>query len=94
MKCLEIIELRSVKNDKTLLELDIHSIFEDEQGVKLQEIKVYKHSKLETDWSIHLHYDSEKNGIEMSPLGLRLAEALKEYGLVNHSMWIEKRSSN
>jgi nucleoside-diphosphate-sugar epimerase len=33
------------------------------------------------------HLKKEENS--GSPLGLRLASALKEFGLVNHSIWIE-----
>jgi hypothetical protein len=53
-------------------------------------MKTYDHAALETDLSIHLHWESgrfEQNG---SALGLRLVQALKEFGWVDHSVWIEK----
>jgi hypothetical protein len=48
---------------------------------------------IDTDFSIHLFHDSKKVEKSGSPLGLRLASALKEFGLVNHSIWIEMNGS-
>ena len=57
-----------------------------------QEIKVYNHLTLETDLSIHLINISKMAKACGSPLGLDLTSALKEHGLVNHSVWIEMQS--
>ena len=89
MKWLEIIKLRSAGKDSGLLEELLLSIDKLSQR-ELVEMKTYHHSALETDLSVHLHWESgrpEKNG---STLGLRLAQALKEFGLTDHSVWIEK----
>jgi hypothetical protein len=89
MKWLEVIKLRSAGKDSGLLEellLSIERLSQD----GLMEMKIYDHAALETDLSVHLHWESgrlEQNG---SALGLRLAQALKEFGLIDHSMWIEK----
>jgi hypothetical protein len=89
MKWLEIIKLRSAGKDSGLLEELLLSI--DRLGqTGLVEMKTYHHAALETDLSVHLHWESgrtEKNG---SALGLRLAQALKEFGLIDHSIWIEE----
>jgi hypothetical protein len=56
----------------------------------LVEINIYRHAALESDLSVLLHWESvrpEQNG---SSLGLRLAQALKEFGLIDHSIWIEQ----
>ena len=47
---------------------------------------------IDTDFSIHLFHDSKKMERSGSSLGLCLASALKEFGLVNHSIWIEMHS--
>ena len=89
MKWLEIIKLRSAGKDSGLLEELLLSIDKLSQR-ELVEMKTYHHSALETDLSVHLHWESgrpEKNG---STLGLRLAQALKEFGLTDHSVWIEE----
>jgi hypothetical protein len=54
------------------------------------EMKTFRHAALETDLSVHLHWKSEHPEQNGSALGLRLAQALKEFGLVDHSVWIEE----
>jgi len=91
MKWLEIIELRSVGDKRAVIELQLKSLINEvNQEARQQKIKVYSHLTVETDFSIHLHNDSKSADISGSPLGQRLASALREYGLVNHSVWIEK----
>jgi len=64
-------------------------INEVKRETKKQAIMVYSRVLIDTDFSIHLFHDSTKVENSGSPLGLRLASALKEFGLVNHSIWIE-----
>jgi hypothetical protein len=90
MKWVEIIELRTVDIDRALLSLKPVSLMaEVSQESELQAIKLYRHGRVETDISVHLFYDSEQAEIQGSPLGLHLASALKEFGLVNHNVWVE-----
>ncbi len=91
MKWLEIIELRSVDRDRVLNELDLISLVDEaDPGSKLQESKLYVHGTVETDMSVNLIYDSENVDTRGSPLGLRLTSTLREFGLVNHSVWVER----
>lgn len=58
-----------------------------------REIKMYRRALVDTDLSILLYHDTikmEKNG---SSLGLRITSALKDYGMVNHTTWLEVHSS-
>jgi len=59
------------------------------ERTKNNAVKAYCRLMIDTDFSIHLFHDSKKVEKSGSPLGLRLAAALKEFGLVNHSIWIE-----
>jgi len=89
MKWLEVIKLRSAGKDSRLLEELLLSIEKFNQS-GLVETKTFHHAALESDWSVHLRWESvrpEQNG---STLGLRLAKALEEFGLVDHSLWIEE----
>jgi hypothetical protein len=94
MKWVEIITLRSPSK--------INAQFIDEllKGVSecdsptdtpkhLVEIKVYHHSVVETDVSIHISWESEPGSQNKSSLGLSVCFALKPLGLVNHSVWVE-----
>jgi hypothetical protein len=89
MKWLEVIKLRSAGTDSRLLEELLLSIDKFNQ-IGLVEMKPFHHAALESDWSIHLHWESERPQQNGSALGLRLAKALKEFGLVDHSIWIEE----
>ena len=88
MKWLEVIKLRSAGKDSGLLKELLLSIERFSQD-RLVETKTYHHAALESDLSVHLYWESgrvEQNG---SAFGLHLAQALKEFGLVDHSVWIE-----
>jgi hypothetical protein len=90
MKCVEIITLRSPSkiNGQFIGEL-LQGIRGSDTPKHLVEIKVYHHSVVETDLSIHMFWESEPSGQDKSPLGLRVCLALKSLGLLNHSVWIE-----
>jgi len=89
MKWLEIIKLRSTGIEKSLLEEFLRSFMLDQSG-ELIGIKTYRHAALENDLSVHLYWDSEKPKQEGSVLGLHLVQALKEFGMVDYSIWIEE----
>ena len=97
MKWLETIELRSVESNQELLESHLQQLM-DEVGKKTstQTITAYRRVMIDSDVSIHLVHDSEdveNSGGPLSSLGVRLASALKEFGLVNHSVWIEMHNT-
>jgi hypothetical protein len=89
MKWLEVIQLRSPGKDSRLLEELLLSIEKFSQSA-LVEMRTFHHAALESDWSIHLHWESDRPEQNGSSLGLRMAQALKEFGLVDHSIWIEE----
>ena len=94
MKWVEIITLRSPGNinrelvDELLKGVDDPDAATDTSN-HLVEIKIYHHSVVETDLSIHIYWKSEPGSQDKSPLGLRFSSALKPLGLLNHSVWVE-----
>ncbi len=64
-------------------------VVEPGSGDTSQAIRVYRNLTVDTDWSIHLHCQTHGADITRSPLALRLADALKEFGLVHHSVWAD-----
>ncbi len=54
-------------------------------------VRTYYHATIKTDLGIHLHLDQNENNVNVSEFGVRLATALKEYGIVEHSIWIEEK---
>ena len=90
MKWLEIIELRSVDSNRELLESQLQNLTNElDKETKKQAIKAYSRVMIDTDFRIHLFHDSKNVENSGSQLGLCIASALKEFGLVNHSIWIE-----
>jgi hypothetical protein len=89
MKWIEIIKLRSAGEASEPLKAFLAAIAKnDHRG--LTKTRVYRHALWETDWSLHLHWESEKPETNGSALGLHLSQALGEFGLVDHSLWIEQ----
>jgi hypothetical protein len=89
MRWIEIIKLRSAGKGSGLLEelpLPMGEFIQN--GVV--EMKIYRHAALDTDLSVHLHWKSEWPEQNGSPLGLHLAQVFKDFGLVDHSIWIEE----
>ena len=94
MRCVEIITLRSPANINTqavdeLLKGVSESNLPSSTAKQLVEIRIYHHSVVETDLSIHIYWKSEPGSQNKSPLGLRLSSALRNLGLLNHSVWVE-----
>ncbi len=94
MKWVEIITLRSPTSinkqfvDELLKEVG-ESASPTDTPKHLVEIKIYHHSVVETDLSIHIFWKSEPGSQNKSPLGLRFSSALRNLGLLNHSVWVE-----
>jgi hypothetical protein len=89
MKWIEIIKLRSVGKAPEPLEAFLSAVSRNAQS-GLTEMSLYRHAVWETDWALHLHWESEKPLKDGSPLGIRLSQALKEFGPIDHSVWIEE----
>ena len=90
LKILERIDLRSYSENRALLlkeldELVIKTAEKNESG----EIKIFMHHNIGSDFSIHLHREIPDNEKFESELGIRLVASLKDFGFVNHSIWIE-----
>ena len=86
MKWLEIIELRSVGKHRAQVEQGLADLTAGADP----EVNVYRNLTVNTDWSIHLQYESDQDDIRESPLGLRMAAALREFGLVHHCVWVRE----
>jgi hypothetical protein len=94
MKWVEIISLRCPGNidtrfvDELLKEIS-ESDLPTDTPKHLIEMKIFHDSVVETDLSIHIYWKSEPGSQDKSPLGLRIASALKPLGLLNYSVWVE-----
>jgi hypothetical protein len=91
VKCIETITLRSLRKDNRQLVDELVRQFFTGKGPGLPaSIKVYYHACVETDLSIHIHWEAEvQHPSEESALGQSLFYALKGLGRVSHSLWVE-----
>jgi len=95
MKWLEIIELRSALHTNDDLHHALHDLIQEiRQDRKNPKILIYKSNSVPGDYSIHLVHKQHKPNITGSTLGMRVAELLRTYGLVNHHVWCEMDFNN
>lgn len=90
MAWLEIIEIRAVGRNRNLLESQLQDLINElNQESKLQKVKLYRHVMLNTDFSIHILHNGQKTDTECSCICTQLVPSLKDFGLVNHTVWVE-----
>jgi len=87
MRCLEIIHLRLAGPTPPGLVADIRQAIG--VGGTVTQAHIYRHAKVAGDLSIHLHLGPGE-GSRLSALGTHLAGALKEHGMVEHTVWLEE----
>jgi hypothetical protein len=88
MSILEIIHLRSSIEPVDVLTDHIReSIWAEGHGSDV--VTLYRRHGLETDVAVHIRHRAPDGRIGSSALAVHLAHALKEYGLVEHSVWEE-----
>lgn len=96
MRCIEIITLRSTRVvcESVIFEFLRHQVREDElkaEGNPVA-IKIYAQAGMDSDVSIHIHWDRNGKCAGKSSIGLNIVQELKCLGLISHSVWIEKGS--
>ena len=90
MQWVELIQLRSVDNNRKLLESKLQRLVDEvcrERNTKA--ITAYSRVWIDSDFCLFILHESKELETEGSPLGLRLAAALKEFGLVDDCIWRE-----
>lgn len=88
MKRLEIVHLRFSGPDLAALGRRIdESLAAANRGGGV--VTVYRRLGLETDVAIHIRTPAGVGDGEASSVGLRLADALRVHGLVDHTVWEE-----
>ena len=91
MRWVEIIALRSAQGNLEAVEAAfLISIVHDHRTKGLEAIMVYRHLTMETDLSVHLHWNTGAVEPRGSKAARHLARVLKDYGLVNRSVWREE----
>lgn len=90
MRILEIIEIRSHAAGREQLRRELIQFAKEiNEAGGGESVRVYARTRVQSDFSIHIESTVGKTTGEGSESGLRLILALREYGLVNRSVWIE-----
>jgi hypothetical protein len=90
MAWLEIIEVRAMGSNREILRSQLQDLVTDlSKEAEQWSVKIYRQVMLDTDFSIHLVHGSEKPETGCSTICSRLVSSLKDFGFVNHTVWIE-----
>lgn len=90
MRVVEVIQLRSVSHRlETLSDQIIDALRAGDREPEF--VAIYRRNGLQTDLAIHIHGCATAGTAGPSDVGVRLASALKAYGLVEHSVWEKLR---
>ena len=90
MKWIEVVQLRAAGSNRAMITSKLKQLTRTiGNNSRPHKITTYSRVQIDTDYSIHSIHDSDKVDVQGSPLGLQLANTLKAFGLVNHSVWGE-----
>jgi formate dehydrogenase (NADP+) beta subunit len=89
MKWMEIVRLRSLAGQEKVLPTLVHDIIKNINEAGLTRISLHKNISFQSDTSIILDWDTGIPETQGSMAALSIAQNLKIYGLVEHSIWLE-----
>ena len=90
MRWSEVIMVRSAGNCSEALASALWELRNDlSQDIGKGAIRFFRREKVDSDICIVLFHSGNKTKAGGSPLGLHLVSALKEFGLVNHTVWAD-----
>jgi hypothetical protein len=89
MKWMEFIKIQTASSDIAAEILRLVEPCRECRG--LQEIKVFHHASV-GDCSLSLSWNTDAPDPRGSSVGFTLCNTLKQYGLVDHAVWIEKEA--
>lgn len=90
MAIMEIIRLRSAQHPMESLRKQISDSIPTD-SLTGDSIAVFTSCGLESDVAVHIYRQEENALPEKSVLGIRLASAMRVYGMIEHSLWREMK---
>ena len=85
MTTLETIHVRFAGEDlRSLIDLIRASADAETEDLK---VRIFRHARINNDMVVHLLWNQEREVVEESHLGQRLAAMLREHAMVEHSVW-------
>jgi hypothetical protein len=90
MRWHEVIHLRVIDQEyERLIPIFTQLLEEIREKENCLKVKLFKRAQIETDVCFHLLHESDNAEDTGSAVGLRLADALKQFGMVNHTVWTQ-----
>ena len=90
MRWHEVIHLRVIDQEyDRLIPIFTQLLEEIREKESCLKVKLFKRAQIETDVCLQLLHESNNTEVAGSPVGLRLTEALKPFGMVNHTVWTQ-----
>lgn len=91
MKWIEVIKLRSPGINEELPDKNLLvKLAQVNCAGGPREIQIYRHVTVESDMAVHLIWETGSPESGGSAGGMQIAEFLKPFGLVNHSVWVQE----
>lgn len=91
MEWIEIIRLRTQPDVEPLVVKWLKDLVHSIGGTPgLNEARIYTHSAVPGDVSLHILWNTAQNIHAESEIGLMAAETLKKYGILDHTVWLRK----
>jgi hypothetical protein len=95
MVWVEMIRLRTTGfHEKMVKEMLNDAVHQAEGQPGLLHLRVYNSVSLATDMALTLVWDTDSYSGKGSKAGLVMADTFKTFGLVDHSVWIERAPHN
>ena len=94
MRWMETIKVHSATGKEQVIVDELMALAQQVQksanGQGLQEAMVFCHASVPGHFALRLFWNTDTPQTRGSMIGLSLTQALKVFGLVDHSVWIEK----
>lgn len=91
MEWIEIIRLRTQPDAEPSIITTLKEMIRSLNGTPgLDEARIYTHSAVPGDISLHIMWNTVQDIFKESEVGLMIADALSKYGLLDHSIWLMK----
>jgi hypothetical protein len=89
MKWMEFIKIQTASSN---IDAKMMTLIEQFKGCHgLMEVNVFRHASVD-DCSLCLRWNTDAPELQGSSVGFMLCNTLKQYGLVDHAVWIEKET--
>ncbi len=86
-KWIEVIDVRSPQGAARTVETLLRELVSDATGDR---VDVFRRVSLDGDFLVELRHAAGPVDARGSDVGVRIASALRERGLVNHTVWVEE----